>query len=77
MDPQVGHTVEVLYCIYTHCLDGDDERCFGRNRLLASLRHPGRWRSGASADQELAGPTCCDPFRVFRELRQTGASGGT
>jgi integrase len=25
-----GHTVEVLYRIYTHCLDGDDERWFTR-----------------------------------------------
>jgi integrase len=25
-----GHTVEVLLRIYTHCLDGDDERWFGR-----------------------------------------------
>ena len=23
-----GHTVEVLYRIYAHCLDGDDERWF-------------------------------------------------
>ena len=25
-----GHTVEVLYRIYAPCLDGDDERWFGR-----------------------------------------------
>jgi hypothetical protein len=25
-----GHTVEVLYRIYAHCLDGDDERWFER-----------------------------------------------
>ena len=25
-----GHTVEVLYRIYAHCLDGDDERWFTR-----------------------------------------------
>jgi hypothetical protein len=25
-----GHTVEVLYRIYAHCLDGDDERWFSR-----------------------------------------------
>jgi integrase len=25
-----GHTVEVLLRIYAHCLDGDDERWFGR-----------------------------------------------
>ena len=25
-----GHTVEVLYRIYAHCLDGDDERWFAR-----------------------------------------------
>jgi hypothetical protein len=25
-----GDTVEVLYRIYAHCLDGDDERWFGR-----------------------------------------------
>ncbi|HEU5419636.1 MAG TPA: site-specific integrase, partial [Streptosporangiaceae bacterium] len=31
--PQVaewaGHTVEVLHRIYTHCIDGDDDRWFG------------------------------------------------
>ena len=27
-----GHTVEVLYRIYAHCIDGDDERWFGATR---------------------------------------------
>ena len=32
-----GHTVEVLYRIYAHCLDGDDERWFARmEQALAS-----------------------------------------
>ncbi|GAA3763330.1 integrase [Spinactinospora alkalitolerans] len=25
-----GHSVEVLYRVYAHCLDGDDDRWFGR-----------------------------------------------
>jgi len=25
-----GHTIEVLYRIYAHCPDGDDERWFAR-----------------------------------------------
>jgi integrase len=34
-----GHTIEILYRIYAHCLDGDDERWFAR--MEDALRPPG------------------------------------
>jgi hypothetical protein len=42
-DPQVaewaGHSVEVLYRVYAHCIDGEDERWYKRmEELLASLK---------------------------------------
>jgi retron-type reverse transcriptase len=30
VDEWAGHTVEVLFRIYAHCIDGDDERWFAR-----------------------------------------------
>jgi len=78
--PQVaewaGHTVEVLFRIYAHCIDGDDERSPGWKKLLASLGALYRaWLNAGGGLLTWPDAPGLIPH-IFRKLRLRAASGG-